>query len=87
MFTCNSDDGDDDSDDDGDDGKDAAERTAIPLREAMNTALKINPGTVVEAELEHEKGVYFYEVEIVDADGKKTKIKVDASTGEVKSNK
>lgn len=56
----------------------------INLTQAMNTALKYIPGTPIEVELEDEKGVPVWEVEIVPKKGGPTRdVRIDARTGDL----
>ncbi|MDT8385863.1 MAG: PepSY domain-containing protein [Gammaproteobacteria bacterium] len=54
---------------------------------SMETVLKqastIQPGQLIEAELEREKGGYVYELKIIDVDGRMHKLELDARSGEV----
>lgn len=54
---------------------------------SMETVLKqartIQPGQLIEAELEREKGGYVYELKIIDVDGRVHKLELDARSGEV----
>ena len=53
----------------------------ITIEEAMNIARNQVQGQVVKVELEHEKGVLAYEVDIVTQQGVKYEVIVDANTG------
>lgn len=55
----------------------------ISIIEAINIAVEQVPGQVVQAELEHEKGMLVYEVDIVTAQGVKYEVIVDADNGTV----
>lgn len=55
----------------------------ISIEEAMNIALRQVPGEIVKVELEHEKGILVYEVDIVTAQGVKYEVVVDANTGTI----
>ena len=55
----------------------------ISIEEAMNIALSQVPGEVVKVELEHEKGILVYEVDIVTGQGVKYEVVVDANNGTV----
>src|SRR5699024_8112929 len=55
----------------------------ISIEEAKNTALRQVPGEIVKVELDHEKGVLVYEVDIVTAQGVKYEVVIDANTGTV----
>lgn len=56
----------------------------ISPEQATEKALAAKPGTVSETELERKMGKYYYEVEVVDAQGVEWEIDLDATTGEVK---
>lgn len=71
-------------DHDDDEGKShLRKQTKISLNDALKAALTAKSGTAVEAELERENGHLVYSIEIVDADDKAFKVKVDAGTGKV----
>ncbi len=55
----------------------------ISIEEAMNIALSQVQGEIVKVELEHEKGILVYEVDIVTAQGVKYEVTVDANNGTV----
>lgn len=49
-------------------------------------ALELQPGTILETELEEESGRYVYKVDIRNADGEEWQIELDASNAEVLKN-
>ncbi|MBM7600287.1 putative membrane protein YkoI [Virgibacillus halotolerans] len=55
----------------------------ITIEEAMNIALEQVPGQVVKVEMDTEKGVRVYEVDIVTAQGVKYEVAVNMNTGEI----
>ncbi|QVL47310.1 MAG: PepSY domain-containing protein [Thiocapsa sp.] len=57
----------------------------LPMGEVMASAQTVQPGQLVEAELERERedGGYLYEIKILAADGTVHKLYLDAATGEV----
>lgn len=55
----------------------------LPMGEVMAGAQSVQPGQLVEAELEREDGVYLYEIKILAADGSVHELYLDASTAEV----
>jgi uncharacterized membrane protein YkoI len=55
----------------------------LPMSKVMASAQTVQPGQLVEAELEREDGAYLYEIEILAADGTVHKLELDAATGEV----
>lgn len=72
-----------------DDGEDEAvspeekKRVKITAEQARQTALGKISGTIVEEELEKEKGRIVYSIEIRDKDKKVFDVEVDAETGEI----
>lgn len=63
--------------------KELAKEAKISLEEARQIALARVPGTVIESELDKEKGKVVYEFEIKDKDNKTFDVLVDAKTGEI----
>lgn len=59
----------------------------LPLERVISMATSKKPGRVIEAELEHSRGGYIYEIELVDKDGVVWELKYDAKTGEMISTK
>lgn len=55
----------------------------LPMGEVMTSAQTVQPGQLVEAELEREDGAYLYEIKILAADGTVHKLYLDAATGAV----
>lgn len=55
----------------------------ISLQQAMQTATAQNQGVVKDAELDNDNGTLRYEVKIVQQDGSKQKVYIDANTGAV----
>jgi uncharacterized membrane protein YkoI len=55
----------------------------ITIEEAMNIAMEQVPGQVVKVELDTEKGVQVYEVDIVTAQGVKYEVAININTGEI----
>jgi hypothetical protein len=60
-----------------------AKRVKITIEEARAIALKRVAGTVVEEELEKEKGKIQYSFDIRDGGGKVWDVEIDAITGEI----
>lgn len=56
----------------------------ISPEEAIEKALAAKPGTVTDADLDRSFRKYYYEVEIIDAQGDEWEVKIDAKTGEVR---
>ena len=63
--------------------KELAKEAKISMEEARQKALTRVPGTVIESELDKEKGIVVYEFEIRDKDNKSFDVLVDAKTGEI----
>lgn len=63
--------------------KELAKEAKISPEEARQKALARVPGTVIESELDKEKGIVVYEFEIKDKDNKSFDVLVDAKTGEI----
>lgn len=57
--------------------------TKITMLEALKTATELVPGRVVEAELEDEEDIIFYEIEIISSDGMIVEVQVDANSGQI----
>ncbi len=53
----------------------------LPLEKIRALAKALKPGEILETELEHKKGMYIYEVEILDDRSQVWEIKLDAKTG------
>ncbi len=54
-----------------------------PLESVLDRARALHPGRVIEVELESERGRHFYEVELLDEDGRVWELKFDATSGEL----
>ncbi len=54
----------------------------LPLEVILQKARQLQPGRVVETELEREQGRYIYEIKIVDEKGVLHEVKFDAKTAE-----
>ena len=61
--------------------------TIMPLEQILAQTRERYAGRVLETELEKKDSGYYYEVEIVDAEGVVRKLKYDAATGELLSDK
>lgn len=55
----------------------------ISIEDAMSIATEQIPGEVVKVGLDTENGVLIYEVEIVNAQGIKYEVEIDAQTGSI----
>ena len=53
-----------------------------PLVEIITESPKLKDARILEAELEHERGRYVYEIEYIDASDTHRKTYIDAETGE-----
>lgn len=60
-----------------------ARQAKISREEAEKKALERVPGTVIESELEKEKGKIIYEFEVKTRENKIFEVLVDAKTGEI----
>ena len=52
----------------------------LPLEKIRAFAKALKPGEILETELEHKKGIYIYEVEILDDKSQVWELKLDAKT-------
>lgn len=52
--------------------------------QAVAKALAAKPGTVIDADVDRKFKKYYYEIEIVDAQGVEWEVDIDAKTGEVR---
>jgi uncharacterized membrane protein YkoI len=55
----------------------------LPLEKILERAQAEHQGKVIETELEHKRGRYVYEVEILDDKGLVWELKLDAKTGTI----
>jgi len=56
----------------------------ITPEQAVEKALSVKPGTVVDADIDRKFKGYYYEIEIIDAQAVEWEIDIDAETGEVR---
>ena len=56
----------------------------ISPEQAIERALASKAGTVIDADIDRKLGHYYYEIEIIDAQGVEWEIDVDAKSGEVR---
>jgi uncharacterized membrane protein YkoI len=56
----------------------------IPPEQAVAKALAAKPGTIVDADVDRKFKKYYYEIEIVDAQGVEWQVDIDAKTGAVR---
>ena len=59
----------------------------LPLSAILTRLEKDYPGQIVEVELEREKGQWIYEIKLLQKDGLRQKLKVDAKNADVISDK
>lgn len=55
----------------------------LPMEEILTRVRSIQPGQVVEIELEREKDAYVYKVKVIDDQDRIRKLELDAGNGEV----
>ncbi len=55
----------------------------LPLAEIYERARRVQPGRVLEAELERARGRWIYEIKILDPEGRLYELKLDAATGKI----
>lgn len=55
----------------------------LPLKDILARAQQVNPGEVIEAELEEEDGSFVYEIKLLTNDGRVMKLLYDARTGDL----
>ena len=55
----------------------------LSLEKIAKLANAVKPGEILETELEHKKGRYIYEVELLDTRGQVWEVKLDAKTGKL----
>ena len=55
----------------------------LPLPLVLERLQRSHPGQVLELELERDKGLWIYEIRLMQADGQLLKVKVDAATARV----
>jgi len=55
----------------------------LSLEQILQNARQHHEGRILEAELERERGVYVYEVELLDEQGQVWEMKLDAISGEL----
>ncbi len=55
----------------------------LPLIQILQKVQRSHPGDVLEVELERDDGRWIYELKLLQSDGVRLKLEVDAKTGEV----
>ena len=59
----------------------------LSLRVILERLEQTQPGQVLDVEFEQKQGVWIYELKILKAGGRLQKLKIDAKTGEIISNR
>lgn len=59
----------------------------LPMETIVAEVREAIEGTITEIELEHKRGAWVYEVEVVSQDGRKTELLLDARSGKILSQK
>lgn len=59
------------------------QREVLPLGEVLAKIEQEQPGDVIEIELERKGGVWIYELELIDTDGRVRELDIDARSGEI----
>lgn len=69
---------------DHDDAREAVARgEALPLSEILRIVRRVEPGEVIEVELERDDGRLEYEIEVLTQSGRVRKVTLDARTGAI----
>ncbi len=55
----------------------------VPLPKVLDRLARTHPGQVLEVELEEKRGAWVYEVRLLQPDGRRVKLEVDARSGDV----
>lgn len=55
----------------------------LPLEEVLKRHQPETSGRIIEIELEHNRGVYVYEIKVLRPDGRYQELKIDARTGAI----
>ncbi len=72
------------ADDDHETARKALEQhEVLPLGQVLAMIEKEQPGDVIEIELERKNGVWVYELELIDTDGRVREFDIDARSGEI----
>lgn len=72
------------ADDDHETARKALEQhEVLPLGKVLAMIEEKQPGDVIEIELERKSGVWVYELELIDADGRVRELDIDARSGEI----
>jgi uncharacterized membrane protein YkoI len=54
-----------------------------PLEGILEQVRELHPGRILEVELEKEHGLYIYEIEVLDNEGRVWEMEIDAENGEI----
>ncbi|MCU0816230.1 MAG: PepSY domain-containing protein [Cypionkella sp.] len=57
----------------------------LPLATILDRVAAVQPGQVIEVELEDDDGIQLYEVELITPDGRLLEVELDARTGDILS--
>lgn len=57
----------------------------LPLVDILERLAAVQPGAVIEVEIEIEDGLRIYEIELISPDGRILEVDIDAGTGEILS--
>ncbi len=55
----------------------------MPLPQVLDRLARTHPGQVLEVELEDKRSAWVYEIRLLQPDGRRVKLEVDARSGEV----
>lgn len=55
----------------------------MPLPQVLDRLVRTHPGQVLDVELEDQRGAWVYEIRLLQPDGRRVKLDVDARSGEV----
>jgi hypothetical protein len=55
----------------------------LPLKTVLERLAREQPGQVLEVELDEEDGRWLYEIKLLQGDGRRLRLEIDAATGEL----
>lgn len=55
----------------------------MPLPQVLDRLARTHPGQVLEVELEEKRGAWLYEIRLLQPDGRRVKLEVDARSGDL----
>lgn len=61
----------------------AREGKILPLQQILQRLDEVQPGQILEVELEREHGLLIYEIELLDEQGRVWEFEIDAASGEI----